>query len=258
MLSKIRPHLPASFNSYYEPFLGGGAMLFDLRPRRAYINDIHPLIYQAFADMQDGKAKEIKNEYLALQAEYTALDTPARKAKIKEYLARLNARLRTAQDVTALFCFLTKNCFCAQFTQKKNGSYLCSWGEFTAFDSDNFDRAADFLQSADITISNGDYENALSTADAGDFVFLDPPYSRPKATTFINYNADTFKDAAQERLAAVYRELDARGVLLMETNYDTPETRRLYDGFEFIPIRNRTHIASSDNYEQVMIRNYTN
>lgn len=114
--------------------------------------------------MQDGKAKEIKSEYLALQAEYTALDTPARKAKIKEYLARLNARLRAAQDVTALFCFLTKNCFCARFTQKKNGSYLCSWGEFTAFDSDNFDRAADFLQSADITISNGDYENALSTA----------------------------------------------------------------------------------------------
>lgn len=122
-------------------------MLFDLRPKRAYINDIHPLIYQAFTDMQDGRAKEIKSEYLALQAEYTALDTPARKAKIKEYLARLNAR----------------------FTQKKNGSYLCSWGEFTAFDSDNFDRAADFLQSADITISNGDYENALSTADAGDF-----------------------------------------------------------------------------------------
>ena len=141
LLSKIRPHLPASFNSYYEPFLGGGA---------------------------------------------------------------------------------------------------------------------DFLQSADITISNSDYESALHTADKGDLVFLDPPYSRPKATTFINYNADTFKDAEQERLAAVYRELDARGVLLMETNYDTPETRHLYDGFEFIPIKNRTHIANSDNFAQVMIRNYTN
>lgn len=255
----MRPYLPASFNSYYEPFLGGGAMLLDLQPERAYINDVHPLVYQAFLDLRDpDKAKAIEESYLALQDAYTPLDIPERKAKVKEYLARLNARLRASQNVTALFLFLTRNCFCAKFAQMKNGSFSCSWGQYAPFDRANYKRATSYLQTAELTITSRDYSAALVTAGEGDFVFLDPPYSRPTATTFINYNAATFKDGEQERLAAVFRDLDAKGVYLLETNYDTPETRHWYDGFEFIPLENKTHIGVSANYAQVMIRNYTN
>lgn len=234
-------------------------MLLDLQPERAYINDVHPLVYQAFLDLRDpDKAKAIEESYLALQDAYTPLDIPERKKKVKRYLACLNARLRASQDVTELFLFLTHNCFCAKFSQMKNGSFSCSWGRYAPFDRANYKRAASYLQTAELTITSRDYSAALTTAGAGDFVFLDPPYSRPTATTFINYNAATFKDGEQERLAAVFRGLDAKGVHLLETNYDTSETRRLYDGFEFIPLENNTHIGGSANYAQVMIRNYTN
>jgi DNA adenine methylase len=220
LLDVLLPAVPRSMGTYHEPFLGGGALLFALQhPGRRSVNDVNSALVTTYRMLRDRPEELIA----ALRAH--AADTSA-----AAYYALRAASPDEPVAVAARFIALNRLGWRGLHRVNRAGLLNTPYGHLrrpTVCDEPLLRADAAALAGVDITC--GSYTDALTTAAAGDFVYLDPPYwPGTPAGGFTAYDAAGFTVADHRALAGVIADLGARGVQVMLSNSDTPLTRELF------------------------------
>jgi len=235
LLETFEKYFPSKFETYFEPFLGGGAVFFHLvsrgKIRRAVISDLN---------------KDLMNCYVAVRDHLEELLVNLRKlqhhAKDKQFyyeVARkrfnqiqLNSGLEGNVEKAALLFYLNRTCYNGLYRVNKKGEFNVPWGRYKnpkIYDEDNLRVISEILNRLDVRILCCDYYEAVKNAEENDFVYFDPPYQPISPTAYFTaYTPETFPPKEQERLANVFHELSSKHCLLMLSN--SPKVRHLYEG----------------------------
>ncbi len=207
---------------YFEPFAGGLALYFHMRPTSAVLADMNPELinlYRVVRDQPDALVDDLQR--------HTAESTYF-------YAVRaLDPAAMTPIERASRFVFLNRTCFNGLWRVNRAGQFNVPFGRY---DNPNLCpetriRAASQAL-AGASIDHADFESACVTARRGDFVYFDPPYDPITQTArFTSYTSGNFGDDDQRRLADLFRRLARRGVRCMLSNSDTPFMRELYADF---------------------------
>lgn len=259
LLSQIKERMPENYNDYYEPFVGGGAVTFELLPANALINDINKALINAY--------KQICNAPEAFLKAVNKLDEEVWEDG-KEYYYSLrehyNDKLMKAEydaELAALFVFINKHCFNGLYRVNGKGLFNVPYNNSrrTSVDEGSIMEISKYLQG--ITITDGDFEEACKGAKKGDFVFIDSPYAPLNPTSFEAYTKEGFDIESHKRLARLYDELTARGCFCMLTNHNTKLINELYGGkgytIDVVSVKRMINSDASNRVgEEVIIYNY--
>lgn len=229
---------PLEFNSYYEPFLGSGAMYFRVSPRSGRLNDKNTTLIDIYITLRDNPEALI-SELQKLQDSYHSLsDIDEKKDYYLARRAEFNSLKKSSVRKSALFIFLNKTGFNGMYRENSRGEYNIPFGKHERpliCDSENLRRVSDDLQGIDITSTS--YESAVKDAKKGDLVYLDPPYYPISETSkFTEYQAGGFTVDDQAKLRDIFVELAKRGCYVVMSNSACEEVRDLYAGYEIIEI----------------------
>ncbi len=238
LLQTFEKYFPASFGTYFEPFLGGGAVFLRLAAKnmitKAVISDLNKDLTNCYVAIRDN-LDELLEQLRELQSRSRNRDFFYRVARKRFNEIELKSGLEGNFEKAALLFYLNKTCYNGLYCVNRNGEFNVPWGRYkkpTIYDEKNLQSIRLILRQADIQIHCGDFVKSIQTAGAKDFVYFDPPYQPVSSTAnFTSYTAQSFGWHDQERLAEVYRELDARGCLLMLSN--SPKVERLYSKYRF-------------------------
>lgn len=254
--TEIESYLPADWRdrTYREPFLGGGAMFFHLRPARAVLSDtLHDLIatYEIVRDQVDDLIPKLEK----LRSKH---DEKQFYAVREQFNAKKNA---PAVDRAAWLIYLNKTCFNGLYRTNRSGGFNVPFGRFknpSVVHPERMRAASQALQGADLRQAG--FEALLDDAEKGDVIYLDPPYDPVSRTAnFASYAHGGFTTDDQRSLADVFRKLDRRGCLLALSNNNTDLVRELYEGFDFEPIEVARLIGAKSStrgtIREVLIRN---
>lgn len=263
ILNELIKYIPSKYNTYYEPFVGGGALLFDLQPNRFVINDYNNelmSIYSCFLNknLYQNLITELKKHEANHSEEYyyqiRNLD------RNEETYNKLKIYEKAARTI-----YLNKACFNGLYRVNSKGYFNVPSGKknkVKCFDEDNFNELYKFFNKhKNSKILSTDYAIALKTASKGDFVYFDPPYDTlENKNSFTSYNKEEFGKEEQARLASVYKELSNKGVYVMLSNHNTEYIRELYKDFNIHVIHAKRMINSKgsdrNGVEEVIITNY--
>ena len=227
LLAELLPRLPQQFRGYHEPFVGGGALFFELRALGRLGGAVHltdrnpPLIetYETIRTDVEGVIRRLRRHRNDEAAFYKVRGQDPR---------RLSAAARAARVI-----YLNKTCYNGLYRENRSGEFNVPFGRYVnpaICDAANLRAVAAALQVA--TLACEAYEAIVARARPGDLVYFDPPYQPVSATSsFTAYHRDGFGPADQKRLRDVFAALAVRGVHVLLSNSDTPLVRSLYDGF---------------------------
>lgn len=259
LLTQIRERMPESFNNYYEPFVGGGAVIFDLLPTSAVINDINKALvnsYKQICNAPDDFLKTLKKLDEAMWEDgkeyYYAL---------REHYNDKLMREEFDVELAALFVFINKHCFNGLYRVNGKGLFNVPYNNSrnASCDEDSIRAISEYLKN--VTILEGDFQLACHNAKKGDFIFIDSPYAPLNPKSFESYTKEGFDIESHKRLAALYDELTARGCYCMLTNHNTKLINELYGnkGYKIDVVSVKRMISSDAKNrvgEEVIICNY--
>ncbi len=243
LIEKYEPYFPRSFNCYFEPFFGGGAIFFHQfsngKILKAKVSDINKELINMYEvvktrvadlieELKTGKYVNDKDSFYDIRAEEP--DVPV---------------LRAARLI-----YLNRTCFNGLYRVNKQGKFNVPFGKYPKnvkiFNEENLRNVNQCLQNVELT--SEDFEKSVKDAKEGDFVYFDPPYMPLTDTAyFTDYTSEGFGIKEQERLAKVFKELDERGCYVMESNSDVPKIAELYEGFEIKKVHAKRFISSDPN-----------
>lgn len=259
LLSQIKERMPEKYNNYFEPFVGGGAVAFELLPEKALINDINKALinaYKQICDAPDAFLKTVNN-----------LDTEMWEDGKKYYNSlreHYNDKLMKAEydvELAALFVFINKHCFNGLYRVNGKGLFNVPYNNSrrVSVDEGAIRDISKYLQG--ITIIDGDFEEACKGAKKGDFIFIDSPYAPLNPTSFESYTKEGFDIESHRRLARLYDELTERGCYCMLTNHNTELINDLYGNkgytIDVVSVKRMINSDASNRVgEEVIICNY--
>lgn len=251
MLNILEQRMPQTYNKYIEPFFGGGALFFDVMPENAIIADSNPELinlYRVIATNVEELIHSLKSYRYDKDMYYQVRGQDISKLSDVEKAART--------------IYLNKTGFNGLYRVNKKGQFNVPFGRYKnpkILDEANLRTASNVLQSA--TIVCGDYIDVLEKyAEAGDFVFLDPPYMPvSEYSDFKRYTKEQFGIDDQKRLATEVELLHKRGCYVMLTNSNHPLIQELYQNYDFEVFDTRRSINSKGNKrlgKDVLVRAY--
>lgn len=259
LLAQIRERMPESFNNYYEPFVGGGAVIFDLLPTSAVINDINKALVNTY--------RQICNASDEFMKKLNELDE-AMWEDGKEYYYSLrehyNDKLMKEEfdvELAALFVFINKHCFNGLYRVNGKGLFNVPYNNSrkSSCDEGTIRAISEYLKN--VTILEGDFQVACQNAKKGDFVFIDSPYAPLNPTSFESYTKEGFDIESHKRLADLYDELTSRGCYCMLTNHNTELINELYGNkgykIDVVSVKRMINSDATNRVgEEVIICNY--
>jgi DNA adenine methylase len=240
LLDELYARFPASHGRYHEPFLGGGAVFFDLAPATATVNDRNPRLMNCYEQIRDRPTDLVARlrEFAAPESDpdpsqafaETDWSGDAVGSYYYQQRARFNRRpygdepwpvdAESRLEEAALLVYLNRTCYNGLYRENSRGGFNVPVGRYADPDwvvADRIRAAGRVLADADLR--NEDFATVLDAAEAGDLVYLDPPYEPMSATAnFAEYSAAGFDRADQERLLAAAQDLDDRGVGVVVSN----------------------------------------
>lgn len=259
LLNQIKERMPKEYNDYYEPFIGGGAVLFELQPEKATINDINTSLINVYRQVKDNTEEFIKL--------VNKLDSEMWEDGKEYYLdirEKYNDKLLKKEydlELAALFTFMNKHCFNGLYRVNKKGLFNVPYNKSrrTSIEEEAVRETARYLKT--VNILEGDFEKACKDAKKGDFIFFDSPYAPLNPTSFEAYTKEGFDVESHKRLAKLYDELTERGCYCMLTNHNTEFINELYSnkGYRIDVVSVKRMInsdASNRKGEEVIICNY--
>ena len=259
LLEELRSYMPETYGRYFEPFVGGGALFFDLAPEQAVINDFNEELINAYRQIKNNPAELInllikhkennsKDYYLALRS----ADRDGRISRMTgvERAARILYMLRV--DFNGLYRVKSKNPFNVPYGRYKNPKIV---------DVDLLYQISEYLNENDVEILQTDFAEAVKDAETGDFVYFDPPYIPLNETSsFTSYTHEGFSYEEQVRLRDTFKELTERGVYAMLSNSSSPLVEELYKDFNIYFVEaQRTNGAKSSSrgkISEIIVTNY--
>jgi DNA adenine methylase len=206
------------YNRYIEPFLGSGAVFFYLQPSRAILSDSNQVLIETY--------QAIKDDWLKVKKELTKHHNKHSK---EYYYTIRDSKLRSPYRRAAQFIYLNRTCWNGLYRVNKNGWFNVPIGTKSdvILDTDNFQTIADVLLSAELVCR--DFEEVVNRADAGDLLFVDPPYTvRHDNNGFIKYNEQLFSWDDQLRLRDAVLRAKERGARVILTNANHASLREIY------------------------------
>lgn len=247
LLSEIEKYYPfadGKVTKYAEPFVGGGAVLFDILSeydlKEVYISDINAELTNTYCIIRDDIDSLVEILY-AMQSEFIPLDTDNRKTYYTEKRERFNdLKINGDESINiekaALMIFLNKTCFNGLYRVNKKGRFNVPMGSYKnpmICDENNLRAVSEKLQ--DVTIVCGDYRKSASFIDKNTFVYFDPPY-RPITDTasFTAYTENLFNDEEQIELADFVELMHSKGAKVVVSNSDPKNSNTEDDFFDNI------------------------
>ena len=241
LLNKIRSYYPfqqyPNINKYAEPFVGGGAVLFDIlntfHLKEVYISDLNEDLILTYKTIRDNPNDLI--ELLSIyQQEFLTYPIVEQGYYYTDKKEKYNSLKSLTIEKAALFIFLNKTCFNGLYRVNKNGEFNAAIGTCNSpviCDKENILSVSSKLQS--IEIVSADYHACWSFVDENTFVYLDPPYrSLSNVTNTVRYTTDSFNNQEQIKLADFFMDLDFTGAKLLMSNSNPKNTDTHDDFFE--------------------------
>ena len=245
LLPTLKKHFPDKFKIYWEPFLGGGAVFFDMAKKNSRISDLN---------------EELIITYLAIKTDVKNVIGLLKKHKKKhcrEYFLKIRAQhnLKNPLTIAARMLYLNKTCFNGLYRVNRKGEFNNSFGSYKNPDivqESNLKACNKLLQGIDMKYQG--YEKIKPKK--GDFVYLDPPYH----DTFIGYNPDVFDEQCQLELKDFCDGLTKKGVKFMLSNSDTDFIKEQYKDYRIRIVTTTRNInpnaKNRKNTKEVLITNY--
>ena len=255
LIRELVSRMPANYHRYFEPFLGGGALFFFLRPEHAYLSDIND---------------SLVNTYNAVKNNTDKLITDLKKHVYeKEYFYEVRNADRTSEfkywsdiEKASRFIFLNKTCFNGLHRVNSKGQFNTPFGRYknpTIVDEPNLKLCSKALETANLKVQS--FLDIEEQAMEGDFVYFDPPYAPINSTSnFTSFAKEGFDDDMQLALRDLCARLDKRGVMWMQSNSAVPLIENLYKDYKIERISALRAINSKANsrgkIDEVVITNY--
>lgn len=259
LLNQLEERMPSSYDKYFEPFIGGGALLFDVQPRNAVINDVNSQLLNVYRQLKNDTEAviDIINQFDSIECD------KARYMLMRdEYNKKIVSNTLDA-ECAALTIWINKHCFNGLYRVNSKGLFNVPYNNKvggTSMNEDNLRNIGTYLKSNDVEIREGDFEAACCDAAEGDFVYFDSPYIPVSDTAnFTDYTKDGFTYDDHCRLAELYKKLDAAGVKVMLSNNNVDLIYELYDGYTIEAINVKRAInrdATKRVGKEVIITNY--
>ena len=258
MVPEIRKRLPKGYKTYYEPFLGGGAVFFALQPPKAVVNDLNSEIINVYKSVKDNvdkliiELKKHKNESDYFY-DLRCLDRDEKK------FSKLSSVQKAARII-----YLNKTCFNGLFRVNSQGQFNAP---FANYKNPNFvnkevlKAVSNLLNTSEIEICNESYEKMIGKIQKGDFVYIDPPYDPVSDTaSFTGYNLERFDREEQKKLKSFCDTLDEKGAYFLLSNSSTNFIKKLYSAYTIdlvkVPRMINSDASKRGKVDEVLVRNY--
>lgn len=258
ILLDIEKYLPSKFLTYYEPFVGGGALLFHLQPKNAVINDSNEELINLYT--------VIKNNPLDLIEDLRKHKNEADYFYTIRGLDRDREKFLKLTDIerASRIIFLNKTCYNGLFRVNNAGEFNTPFGRYknpNIVNEITIKAVSSYLNNANILIMNGDFEEALRDVSKGDFIYLDPPYDPiSDSSSFTGYTKGGFGRDEQERLKDLCDQLHAKKAKFLLSNSYTELILNLYKNYKIKEVKAIRSINSDaekrGQVSEVLIRNY--
>lgn len=259
LLTQIKERMPKFYNKYYEPFVGGGAVIFEFLPQNAVINDINRALVNTY--------RQICNEPEVFLKVIYKMDSDMWEDGKKYYYSlreRYNEKLMKEEfdiELAALFVFINKHCFNGLYRVNRKGLFNVPYNDSKrkSYDEENIRAISQYLKG--VTILEGDFETACENAKEGDFIFFDSPYAPLNPTSFESYTKEGFDIESHKRLSRLFDNLTKRGCYCMLTNHNTELIKELYSNkgysLDIVSVKRMINSDASNRMgEEVIIYNY--
>ena len=259
LLPVIRELMPKTYNRYFEPFVGGGALFFDLAPKDAVINDFNTELINCYQQIKDNPQELI--EILKVHQEYNSKEyyLDLRSADRDERIDMMSEVQRAARilymlrvDFNGLYRVNSNNQFNVPYGRYKNPKIV---------DENLVSAISTYLNNNQIEIKKGDFEKAVLDVQPGDFVYFDPPYIPLSETSaFTSYTHEGFSYDDQVRLRDTFKKLSDTGAYVMLSNSSSFLVEELYRDFNIHYVEaTRTNGAKSSSrgkISEIIVTNY--
>jgi DNA adenine methylase len=261
LIESLQKHIPKKFNTYFEPFVGGGAVLFHLLDQnpdlRCTISDLNSDLILSYITIRDkvdqlvDSLEKHSNRYFADQRKYY-------------YSVRESAPKSQIEKVSRLL-FLNKTCFNGLYRVNSKGQFNVPLGKYTnpsIVNKENLLAVSKILQSKSIAIRCQDFEAILDDAKKDDFVYFDPPYQPvSKTANFTSYTKCEFTYDDLQRLARLCQRLDKKECKVLLSNSNTKEVKRLFSSKWKVAEISANRAINSDSkkrtgHTELLIKNY--
>ena len=255
LMFELLKNMPENYNRYFEPFIGGGALFFELQPDNAYISDMN---------------EELINLYKVVRDNVDELVADLQKHDIcKEYFMEIRnidrmEEYKNWSDVkkASRFIYLNRTCFNGMYRVNSKGEFNVPFGHYKnprILDENNLINCSNLLQRTEI--KHADFSEILKKVKKGDFVYFDPPYvPLSETSSFTSYTKDGFDMDMQFKLRDVCDALNSMGVKFLLSNSDTKLVNELYEKYNIKKVfASRQINANADGrgkITEVLVRNY--
>ena len=260
LLPEIRKRVPAHYTKYYEPFVGGGAVLFDLQPENAVVNDINEELINLYNVVKHNVDELIENLGNHVNDEAYFYKTRALDRDSKKYQEMTNT------EKASRLHFLNKTCFNGLYRVNLSGQFNSPFGRYKKPNITNevtLRAVSKYFNSANLEFKCGDFEESLKGIRKGSFVYFDPPYDPVSdISNFTGYAKGGFDRNEQIRLKELCDKLHSRGVKFLLSNSATEYILDLYkdDKYKIDIVKAKRSINSNGNkrgeVNEVLVRNY--
>ncbi len=257
LLPELRRRMPRRFTTYYEPFIGGGALLFDRQPQKAVLNDSNSELINVYCQIScNVKALiDVLKQFRNTQDDYYRIRQMDRDGT----LLRLTPVERAARII-----YLNKTCYNGLFRVNSHGEFNSPFGFYknpTIVNEPVLLAVSTYLANHELKFKCGDYNEALKGIRKGAFVYFDPPYDPVSSSaSFTGYTQGGFDADEQERLCEICKSLNRKGVKFMLSNSDTDRINSLYKEFNIDKVLARRNVNSDGSRRgevfEVIVRNY--
>lgn len=260
LLKDIKPLIPEDFTMYYEPFFGGGAVLFEMQPQKAVINDANKELINVYRTIKDDCENLIE-----LLKEHNEKNTSEYYYEVRGYDRdeELYGSL-TSTERAARILYLNKTCYNGLFRVNQSGQFNAPYGKYknpNIVNEETLRALSNYLLSAKIKIMSGDYKDAIKGARKHSFVYLDPPYHPiSSSSSFTGYTNNGFGEIQQIELKKQCDILHKKGVKFLLSNSYCSFITDLYSEYNIKQVSAKRAINSKADKRgevgEVLIANY--
>ncbi len=256
LINSIVPLIPKSFSSYCEPFFGGGAVCFHLKPNVAFINDINSELIDFYKVVRDHPEELISEllTYVNDEEFYYSIRALDRVESFK----KLSAVKKAARTY-----YLNRMGYNGLYRVNRKGLFNVPYGKYKRDFRPNVEAIRDlsnYFNSNRIVFLNGHYSEVLSYLDSDSFVYLDPPYDPISTNSFTSYSRNNFFREDQCELKAFCDKLDSMNIKFMLSNSATPFIKDLYKDYSIKIVGAKRYVNSDGKkrgfVDEVIVRNY--
>lgn len=226
LLPELIKYAPKKFNTYYEPFLGGGAFLYQLQPQTAVVNDANSELINTYQQVKDHP-----NELITELAKLFAQDNKENYLKIRSVDRNGEISKYSNIDRAIRFIYINRAGFNGLWRVNRKGQCNVPYGQHSTLKVPENTILSDskYFNNADIKFLNGDYRNCVKSAQKHDFVYFDPPYAPLTLTAnFTSYTKNDFGLLQQKQLRDLALDLAQKGVYVMLSNSYTDTIKKIY------------------------------